>query len=76
MFAGRYTYPAIMVNTKVLAMNVEPIQMDITPVHRDLNGVVEIGNRAVATDEQTPPHHGTNPLEPHLQLINRGWFEF
>ena len=55
-----------MVNTKVLAMNVEPIQMDITPAHRELNGVVKIGNRAVATDEQTPPHHGTNPLEPYL----------
>jgi hypothetical protein len=65
-----------MVNTKVLAMNVEPIQMDITPAHRDLKGVVQIGNRAVAMDEQTPPHHGTNSLKPHLQLVTMGWFEF
>jgi len=56
-----------MVNAIILAMNVEPIQMDITPANRDLNGVVEIGNRAVATDEQTPPYHGANPLDPHLQ---------
>jgi hypothetical protein len=49
-------YPAIMVNTKVLGMKVEPIQMDITPANRELNSVVEIGNRNFSTDEQTPLH--------------------
>ena len=55
-----------MVNTKVLAMNMEPVQVGIAPADCDLKRIVEIGHRAVATNKQTSPDHGANLLEPHL----------
>ena len=66
------TNPAIVVNAIVLAMDVEPIQMDITSANSNLNRIMEIGHLAVTTNEQSPPNHRTNPLEPYLQLINMG----
>ena len=59
-------HAADMIPTVVLAMNMEPIQVGIAPADRDLNGVMEVGYRAVATDQQSPPDHGANPLNPHL----------
>ena len=68
------TDPAIVVNAIVLAMNVELIQVTITPANRNLNCVVEIGDRAVATDKQSAPNHRAYTLERYLQLINMGLF--
>lgn len=55
-----------MVNTVVLAMNMEPIQVGIAPADCNLKRVVKVGQRAVTVGEQTSPDHGTNPLNPHL----------
>jgi hypothetical protein len=52
------------------AIDVEPIQMDITPANSNLNRIMEIGHRAVTTNEQSPPNHRINPLGPYPQLIN------
>ena len=45
------THPAVMVNTKILAMNMEPVEVGIAPIHHDLNRIVEIGHRAVAKEQ-------------------------
>jgi hypothetical protein len=66
------TDPVIMVNTIALAKDMEPIQMDVVPADRDLNCIMEIFDSAIAADKQSPPNHGTDPLNPYLYLINKG----
>ena len=53
-----------------LAPNEELVQMLIRPAERNLQGVMKLGNRAVAAHEQATPNLGTNVAYPDAQLIH------
>jgi len=50
---GREADAAIMVNTIIMAMDVKSIQMLIAPAEGNLQGVMQFGDRAVATHKRT-----------------------
>jgi hypothetical protein len=51
-------------------MNEELVQMVICPAKCDLQGVMKLGNRAVAAHEQATPNLRTNLPYPDAQLIH------
>src|SRR5438876_4617508 len=49
--------------------NEELVQMLIRPAERNLQGVMKLGNRAIAAHEQATPALGTDVAYPDAQLI-------
>jgi len=49
--------PADAVDAVGLAVNAEPMQVQVFPTHRDLQHGVQLGDRAIAGHEETPPDH-------------------
>jgi hypothetical protein len=49
-----------MIDAIVLAMDDEGMEMGVGPAHDELQNIMEIGDGAVAADNETSPNHGTN----------------
>ena len=58
-----------LVHAVSLAADDELVQMGICPAHRDLQGVVQIGNRAITAHQQPPPDKRADLAQPYSQLI-------
>jgi hypothetical protein len=54
----------------VLAVNVEAIEVRIAPAHGDLNGVMEIGDRLIAAQQNAAPDHRPYFAQSHLELVD------
>ena len=61
---------ALMSDPVVLAMNMEAIEMRIAPAHGDLNGVMEIGDRLIAAQQNAAPDHRAHAPQNHLELVD------
>jgi hypothetical protein len=59
-----------MVDTVVLAMDLESIQMLITPAKCNLQRVVQVSNSAIAANQQAAPDHWTDLANPYMQPID------
>jgi len=57
-------------NAVVFAVDVKTIQVGVRPTHGDLNGVMEVGDRVVASQKQSPPDHRANAAQDDLELVN------
>jgi hypothetical protein len=54
----------------VLAVNMEAVQMGIAPPHGELNGIVEIGDRLIAPQQNAPPDHRAHAPQHDLELVD------
>jgi len=55
-----------------LGAEAELIQVDALPPHRDLDHPVQLAQGTGARHQQAPPHHRTDPEQPHLNLNDPG----
>src|SRR5262245_18830193 len=62
-------HPPARIDTVVLAMDDEAMEMGVSPSRDQLHNIMEIGNGAVAADNEASPNHGTNAAYPHAKLI-------
>lgn len=54
----------------VLAVNVKPVEVRVGPVKGNLQRVMEVGDRAIGTDQQTPPDEWAHLSNPDMDLVD------
>jgi len=59
-----------MVDAVVLAVDLESIQMLITPAKCNLKRVVQVGDSAIATNQQAAPDHWADLANQYMQPID------
>jgi hypothetical protein len=57
-------------NAVIFAVDVNTMQVGITPTHGNLNRVMNVGNAAVTSQEQSPPDHWANATQNHFEMVN------
>jgi hypothetical protein len=50
----------------------ELMEMLAFPAHGDLEGIMQVGNGAIAADEKTPPDARTDLSQPDVELVDFG----
>ena len=56
----------------VAAVDAEAVEVGVGPAEGDLDGRMEIGQGAVAADQEPPPDHGANLADPDMELVDLG----
>jgi hypothetical protein len=54
----------------VFATDAKAMQVGVIPAHSDLQGIMEIGDGAVAAHQQPAPDEWRDPTPPDVELIN------
>ena len=50
----------------------EAMEVVVAPVEEDLDDVLELGQGAVAADQEAPPDHGADLADPEVEQIDLG----
>jgi hypothetical protein len=58
--------PAQSADAIVPAVDAKPVEMEVIRAEGDLKDVVELGQRAVATDQEPPPDHRADAADPDV----------
>ncbi len=68
-----------MIDTVLTTMDDEAVQVLVAPAQRRLQGDMQVGDGAVAADQQAPPDQGADTAEDDPQLVDDrfgAWFQF
>jgi hypothetical protein len=48
-------------------VDVEAVEVGVGPAEGNLEGVMEVGERTVAADQEPPPDHGADVADPDME---------
>jgi hypothetical protein len=57
-------------NSVLFPLDAELVEVGTGPAYSDLEGIVQVGNGAVTTDQQTTPDHRADAEQDDFELVN------